>query len=302
MKNSSPIAVYAFDRLVQGYSIVMILLLVLLGRPLGSYLDEIVFYLGTAVIAFIVPRYVDETRSRGHAFIRILYPVILFTFFYRATGGTMFLLFDQFLDPQLTAFEKAFFGVNPTLYIDRHLLNEWITEILSICYFAYYPMIPVYALVLFFRKDYAVLKSSVAAFCLAFFVSYALFFLYPIEGPRYHFVNEFVNAVTSPFARNLIDIVMAKGAVHGGCMPSSHFGVALVILMYCFRYYRRAAWMLLPIVIGLALGTFWGRFHYVSDVIVGGLIGAISVLLIWRYEPVDPGAVKSAPPKQEIPA
>ena len=83
----------------------------------------------------------------------------------------------------------------------------------------------------------------------------------------------------------MVEYVIANGAVRGGCMPSTHFGIALVILLYCFRYYRKAAWWLLPAVIGLGIGTVWGRFHYVSDVIVGGLIGLAVTFSVWKLLP-----------------
>ncbi len=71
-------------------------------------------------------------------------------------------------------------------------------------------------------------------------------------------------------------------------MPSTHFGVALVVLIYTFKYYRNIAWLLLPIVIGLAVGTVWGRFHYVSDVVVGGLIGVLTLLIVWKFYDPQP--------------
>ena len=66
-------------------------------------------------------------------------------------------------------------------------------------------------------------------------------------------------------------------------MPSSHVGVALVVLVYVFRISRKAGWLLLPVNIGLAAGTVWGRFHYVSDVLVGAAIGLASVWLVSKY-------------------
>ncbi len=42
---------------------------------------------------------------------------------------------------------------------------------------------------------------------------------------------------------------------------------------------------LLPINLGLAIGTVWGRFHYVSDVVAGGLIGLAFVLVVWKHYP-----------------
>ena len=279
------IRLYPFDWLILGYSSLMLVLLVLVGRPLSVYYDEIAFYASMVALVVLIAWYVDERKGRLYALIRIAYPVLLLTFFYRTTGGLMFLVFDQFYDWQLTSFEKSLFGVNPTLYIDRHWLNARANEIFSFCYFSYYFMIPVFVLVLFVKKHYETIKSILTAACLTFFLSYLLFFLYPIEGPRWHFAGQYMNQIESPLFRGLVEVVIDKGAVRGGCMPSSHFGVALVILMYCFKYYRRAGWLLLPINVGLAIGTVWGRFHYISDVVAGGLLGLASVLVVWKLYP-----------------
>ncbi len=281
-QTTSGIRLYLFDKLLISYCLIMVAILFGVGRPLAEYYDEIIFYTAMAGIAALIVRFVDEDKSRFHKLIRLLYPGAMFIFFYRETGGTMFLLFDGFFDWQLTALEKWLFGINPTIFIDQHLLNVWLNEIFSFCYFTYYFMIIVFLLALFFKKDYAVIKNSLGAICLTFFLSYFLFFLYPVEGPRWHFAHYYFNQIEGPVFRQLTELVIAKGAVHGGCMPSSHFGVALVILMYTFRYYRKAGWALMPLVAGLAIGTVWGRFHYVSDVIVGGLLGLISVLLVWK--------------------
>jgi membrane-associated phospholipid phosphatase len=174
-------------------------------------------------------------------------------------------------------------GVNPTLYIDQHLMSVWITEIVMFCYFVYYFLILGFTFVVFVRGHYRVLRETLTAICLTFFVSYPLFFLYPVEGPRWHFADSFVNDVQGPVFRQLVELIIENGAVRGGCVPSTHVAVALVILFACFRYYRRMAWILLPINIGLAVGTVWGRFHYVSDVVIGALIGTTCVLLVWKY-------------------
>jgi len=276
------------DRLVLGYCLLMAVLLLLLGRPLAAYADELLFYLVAALVSALIIRYVDESRSRGHAFLRLLYPALLFTFFYRTTGGQMSLLFDTFFDRQVVLFERAVFGVNPTLYMDQHLLNVWITEILSFCYFCYYLILPGFLIPVFWRGDYRIVRGYLSAACLTFFVSYLLFWLYPVEGPRWFFAAEYVNQVEGPLFRKLVAFVIDNAAVRGGAMPSSHTGVALVTLIFCFRYYRPVAWWLLPIVVGLALGTVWGRFHYVSDVVVGAAIGAVAVWTVWKY--LDHGA------------
>jgi membrane-associated phospholipid phosphatase len=277
------VSFYPVDWLVLGYCLLMAVVLILLGRPLSRYSDELIFYLAAAAITVLIVRYVDETCSRWHAFLRFLYPALLLTFFYRMTGGQMSLLFDRFFDNQVVWFEQTVVGLNPTLYIDQHLLNVWITEILSFCYFCYYLILPGFLIPVFLRRDDWILREYLAAACLTFFVSYLLFWLYPVEGPRWFLSTEYVNNVEGPLFRQLVAFVIDKAAVRGGAMPSSHTGAALVTLIFCFRYYRRAAWWLLPIVVGLALGTVWGRFHYASDVLVGAAIGAVAVWIVWKY-------------------
>ncbi len=197
----------------------------------------------------------------------------------------MFLLFDAFQDRHLTAFEELVLGVHPTMYLDRHLLSVWANELFSFCYLSYYFMIPVFVLALYFRKKQGMIRSFLTAACLTFFLSYLLFFLYPVEGPRWYFSGQYVNQIDGPVFRKLVNLVIDKAAVHGGCMPSSHFAVALVILMYCFRYFPKTTWILTPLVAGLGIGTVWGRFHYVSDVVVGGIIGLLVTLTVWAIYP-----------------
>lgn len=262
----------------------MTLIILLIGRPISEYTDELIFYLSVSALTFVITHYIDIDKNRLNKAIRYFYPAIMFSFFYKMTGGQMFLLFDSFHDWQLTSFEYAIFGTHPTLYVDKNLLNIWATEIISFCYFSYYFMIPVFIITLFVKKDYKILASSLSAICIMFFCSYMLFFLYPIEGPRWHFGSEYINSIDGPFFRQAVEFVIANGAVRGGCMPSSHFGVALVIWLYCYKYYRKSAWIIMPIVIGLGIGTVWGRFHYVSDVFVGGIIGLLGTLLVWNIE------------------
>ena len=280
-----PSRFYPFDWLIMGYCAAMLLLIMLLGRPPAAYYDEAAFYATAIILVVLVARFADEQKSRRQALVRLVYPVLLFTFFYRNTGGLMFIVFDHFFDSQLTALELSLLGVNPTLYIDQHLLSAWANEIFSFCYLSYYLMIPVFILVLYVRKDYEMIKSSLTACYLTFFLSYIQFFLYPIEGPRWYFAGQYMNRIESPLFRDLVNLVIDKAAVHGGCMPSSHVAVALVIMMYCLKRFARIGWLLLPINIGLAIGTVWGRFHYVSDVVVGSVMGVAVTLLVWKFYP-----------------
>jgi membrane-associated phospholipid phosphatase len=43
--------------------------------------------------------------------------------------------------------------------------------------------------------------------------------------------------------------------------------------------------MMNSLTVALALGTVWGRFHYVSDVIVGGIIGVAAIWMTGKLMP-----------------
>lgn len=273
-----------FDKIIIAYSKVMIITILIFGRPIMQYVDELLIYALTGAVALVIPIFVPERRNRILDFFRLIYPAVLFGVFYRTTGGTMFLIFDKFFDYQLVAFETAIYGMEPTLYIDRHLLTPVLNELFSFTYFCYYLMIPTFLIALFIKKEYEIIKRYLTAAAITYAVSFLLFFLYPIEGPRWHFAGQYINNIDGYLFRHLVELVIAGGAVRGGCMPSSHIAIALVIMMFCFRHFRFWGRVLLPINIGLAVGTFWGRFHYVSDVYVGIIIGlAVYYLVDLKY-------------------
>ena len=89
---------YPFDWIIIGYCALMLLLILIFGRPLGQYVESLRFYTLAGIAAYAIVRLIDPDRGRLLAFLRFLYPAILFTWFYRETGDLMFLFFDGFYD------------------------------------------------------------------------------------------------------------------------------------------------------------------------------------------------------------
>jgi len=294
--------VYLHEYIILAYMVLLTTLIFIFGHPLGQYYDELisdVIFVGIVLGAIFFLKDTDRNIVR---FFRLLYPAALFTFFYRETGGLMFLFHPGFLDAHLTGFERAVLGVHPTFWIETHILNVWLTEILSLTYAAYYPMIPIFLILVYIKGDYQIVKKSLAAMCLSFFTGYLLFMLYPIEGPRYFFAGDYQYHITGPVFRQFVEFVQKTGSVHGGCMPSTHVAVAVVMTIFCLKYYRKAGIMLLVINTGMALGTFYGRYHYVSDVIVGAMIGIIMTWLVMKYHDriAPPGSITKKTAMEKI--
>ncbi len=266
------------------------LLVAIFGRPFSDYTQ---IYIGNALVAIMIfacARWAPIGKSRFTDFLRAAYPALLFGYFYTQTGGLMRLFYPEFLDAGLTAWEAQVYGGSVTIWLDQNFLGGGTlttitTEILSACYFGYYLMMPAIMIPLLVLKRYDQIGEMLTAASITFAVSFNLFWFFPIEGPRWFFAQTFTHDINGPIFREMVQFVIRNGAVHGGAMPSTHTGVAIVFLVYLYRYYRRWFYASLPIVIGIAIGAVYGRFHYITDIIVGALIAAVCIAVTIRYYP-----------------
>lgn len=274
-----------FDHLILIYCWIIIILTVNFARPIGNYYGVLLFHGGTIVLIALMSYFIRSLENRLVFFIRILYPVLLMTFFYQFSGKLVQTIVPWFFDEQVAALERAVLSVHPTLWLDRGSISVIVTELLSAAYFSYYFMIPGLALVLFFGKKDRELRRFITATCVTFFASYLMFIFYPVTGPRYYFAGMYVNELTGPFFRPLVMMIIDNAAFKGGAMPSSHVAEALMVMIFAIRSYGRKAYFLIPIVVGLAMGTVYGRFHYISDVVVGAVLAFVIYWFTLKFYP-----------------
>lgn len=285
---------YPFDHLVVIYCWTILIIAVNFARPLNDYLGLLFFHSGVIILVILIASWVRPDRGRFHVFIRLLYPIILMTFFYQSSGQLAKVVIPGFYDVQIVEFEKALMGTNPTLWLDNHL-SLFLTELMSAGYFSYYFMIPGLALCLFLSKRDFEMQKFMTATCAIFFLSYLIFIFYPIQGPRFQFAGLYRNEISGLFFRPLVDFIIDRAAFRGGAMPSSHVAEALVVMLFAIRYYGRRAWFLIPVIGLLSLGTVYGRFHYITDVAAGFAIAFIVYWVVTQLYPQrkKPGGAKT---------
>lgn len=276
------------DRVMFVYLLYIPVLVALFGRPLADFTHIFVGNALVGLFVWLLARYATPGRAKILDFVRAVYPAVLFGYFYNQTGSLMRLFHTEFFDSWFTNWEVQMYGFNASLWIEHNVLGAdwaiWLTEPLSLAYFSYYLMFPVMLIALLAKKRNDLVGEYMTASAIVFFVSYNLFWFFPLEGPRWHFAELYQQSVDGPFFREMVNYVIANGAVRGGCMPSTHTGVALVTLMFLWRDYRTAFWISLPFGIGIALGAVYGRFHYPTDIVVGALIAApLTVFTMRNY-------------------
>jgi membrane-associated phospholipid phosphatase len=168
------------------------------------------------------------------------------------------------------------FGVDLNVWLvpfQKALVNEWMMA----GYFSYYLLVPLVGFPLLLRGRISELNAFLTAATITFVISYFGFVFYPIEGPRFFLADQLSQPLSGYLFVPLVRWIIANGAIHGGCMPSSHVAVAWVALFWAYRTQRRLAIVLTPLVATLFFATIWGRFHYISDVAVGWPIGILGI-------------------------
>lgn len=270
------------DRLAFIYILAFGLGLVFLGKPEPARNVLILVHAGLLVAIIAILHFWNDRHTGVSGFIRLLYVPLLYTFFYSEAQVAIHWVFPGFFDGQLIALERWLFGVVPNAWIipfQTPLLNEW----MMLGYFSYYLLVAILGLTLFFQRRYVPLNGFLTAATVTFVISYIGFIVYPVEGPRYFMAAQFAEPLHGFLFVPLVQAIIAKGAIHGGCMPSSHVAVALVVLVWAYRTIRRLGIILTPIVATLFVATVWGRFHYFMDVVVGVLVGLVGLYVGARW-------------------
>jgi membrane-associated phospholipid phosphatase len=225
----------------------------------------------------------------------LLYPVVLMSFFYRASGLLVEVVVPRFFDGAVTGLERTLFGIDPSLWLDAHP-SVFLTEVLTAFYCTYYFLIPGLAVTLLFSRRDDDIKKFMTATCATFFISYLAFIFLPVAGPRFYFADLYQHKLVGVLFRPLADFIMDNAAFRGGAMPSSHVAVAVVAAFFAVRAYGRKAWFIVPVVVGLALGTVYGRYHYAIDVVIGAIIAGVVLYATIKYYPKE----KMYLPQQQV--
>ena len=249
-------------------------------QPLWPY--YIIFNFSIVVLILLGVKFLSSPNGLAK-FIRHWYPVILFTFLYEETRYLVHIIFPGFFDFWINNLEFNLLGNYPTVFLEKYsipILNEYFL----LAYFSYYFLLPVSGIALYFSKKIKEFDRMVFASAVVFYISYLGFIFFPVEGPRYALSAFHQIPIKGFMFVPLAQWIVKVGGLHGGCMPSSHVAVACVVFIFVYKYSRRLFYFLGPLIISLFIGTVWGRFHYILDVLAGIIVGLLSLYLVEKIE------------------
>ena len=258
-----------------------IVLIFMVGRPGWAYL--LLFYLVAAGIVILIVMFDLTVSGLFWRALRLVYPLFLFPFLYEAVGPQIFLVFDHPFDPHVIALEKMVFGIDPAFALQQYM-EIWLNELMNAGYISYYFMLPVSAIILLFKKRWDALERLVLTGAITFYVCYLIFIFYPVIGPRFFLSEHYYLPIIGPFFTPLTQRILAGGGLYGAAMPSSHCAVALVALWILVREVPKTAIPSFILLSLLCAGTVYGRYHYISDVVAGLLMGAVMLRLAGSWQ------------------
>ncbi|MBI5368842.1 MAG: phosphatase PAP2 family protein [Planctomycetes bacterium] len=274
------------DRVILGYLAVITGLVLVFYRQL--VVAPVLLLDHALVVAAIFGLAAVQQRhpTRFWRILRDWYPLLVVPLAFRELHYLVHPINPRDADAALRAWDRALFGVDPTVALQAWMSRP-LTEVLQIVYSTYYFM-PIGLAVLLYatgRRD--AYRATLTGLLLAFFLSYLGYFLVPALGPRHTMVGEHAEPLSGYACYRLLSEGLDKLELEmRDCFPSGHTEIALVVLLYAWRFERRYFWGLLPAVGLLLFSTVYLRYHYVVDVLAGALLAAAIPALAGLLFPV----------------
>lgn len=252
-----------------------------------------------------------EARGSGNpivGFLRAVYPLLLYTPFFRETELINRAVGAARLDPHFLEAELRLFGTEPSVALMHGVPHRWVSELMYAAYFSYYVMIVGTGLWLWFR-DRPVFRRYISVVSFVFYSCYFFYFWIPVIGPRLLFRPTperdwylaqrpslpelaFPAGVQGGLFPTLMAFIYRNFEALSAAFPSSHVAVALTTLWFTWRLFPRLRWVHLVAVCLLCVSTVYCRYHYAVDV-PAGIVAALVLIplgnaLVRRVDREDP--------------
>lgn len=222
----------------------------------------------------------------GSKIVFLWSPVVFFWWAYMWSGHMLRAFHPETFsyDRQIIAFEQKWFG-QPSLWWARWG-SPLVTELMQFFYFTYFFYTFSLGLYLHYHQRIEDFQAMTFATGFGYLISYTFFAITPAKGPRWALIEV---GLLSPSEQRqngyaftkLVEAIMYDDIAHkGGAMPSAHSSTAVIFLFWCWSIWGWEGGLpALIIAGGMWLGAVYGRYHYLLDVIVGAVLGILSLLV-----------------------
>ena len=239
--------------------------------------------IGSLFALFVGLRRFWSERRLGFV-IRMTGFILMLAYVDTAVEKLQLIIHGHWLDASVVGLENAVFGGQPTLWLQR-FMSPGLTEWLMFAYVAYLPLYPAMAARLKNRGGEEAAEHLYFALGLTNVICDFAFILFPVAGPLFFMGGQYTVPLKGYFWTRLGEGMRESLQFIGGTIPSPHCASTTVMWLMARRYDRRAFWILAPLVLSLYVSTFYCRYHYITDSIVGigvGVAAFAAASALWR--------------------
>ena len=215
----------------------------------------------------------NRMPGRSVEILRKFYLLPLLGYWYGETD-LMNNLFFSYLDPYLISAEMKIFGMQPSMAFSEAVNSRLWAEIFYFAYFSFYVMIFVLCAATAFMNPSSY-NTMLFVLLSSFYGFYLLFIFFPTEGPCFWYALAPSDLPGGYFFEKAVKWAQETGDKPTGAFPSSHVGMALIMLILAWKYCRRIFFWMLPVALLLMLSTVYIKAHYAIDVCGGLVFGAL---------------------------
>lgn len=213
--------------------------------------------------------------------IRETYPLLLLLLLYGETDLLVGLWHEApGFDGLVQQWDLWLFGGHPHQHLYQILSGRIWSELFHFLYLSYYILL-IGSFLTIWRRHPRVFPRFAFVVTGVFTSFVAIFIAFPVAGPLSSPGVSFITVGVFPKLVAHLYAPLAIDGIHAGAFPSSHVGMSLAIalLLAPRRWWARIA--LGGLILGIAVSTVYGRFHYAIDAVVGLLAGGI-LYLLWN--------------------
>ena len=256
------------ERLLAAYNVVMAAVWATL---LGRMPEASLFLAAHAAGAALAPA-VGALRlrfaGRGAPALE-LYPLVLIAMFWSELNRLRYPLHAASNDALIQRLDLSVFGLHLQAVWMPAMPQVWVSELMHLVYFLYYPLIAVPSIALALQRRTGALREAVLRLMVTYLACFVVYAAFPVDGPSC-FVPRYQGAHTAGLFYGLVHGAIALGDSRGTAFPSSHVAGAVTAACIGWLFFRRrVAWALIVQAAGVVASTVYTQNHYAIDSLAG---------------------------------
>ncbi|MBM4169993.1 MAG: hypothetical protein FJ215_12685 [Ignavibacteria bacterium] len=222
------------------------------------------------------------TKKISHRVARFLVRTAVVTLSYAYLFGAVdklqLIIHGQWLDAYVLDFEQMVFGFQPTLWTQQ-FISPLLTEWMMFSYVIYVPLYPILCAIIYFKHGEVQMEEYFFALGLTNILCDIGFILAPVASPMYYVPEIYTVLLDGYIFTYLGELMRQYLHFSGGSIPSPHAAAATIMWVMAYRYHKPTFYVITPVILSLYLSTFYGRYHYLTDAVVGIVTAYVAIRL-----------------------